>query len=83
MVAIEKGRVEAEILLVRNEPEPKSEGVTLALAMIDENFSKAEIGIEDFAWLAGPWRGEVATCYSTARMHEWLSRPERSPSSRS
>jgi 16S rRNA (uracil1498-N3)-methyltransferase len=35
LVAIEKGRVEAEILLVRNEPEPKSEGVTLALAMID------------------------------------------------
>jgi 16S rRNA (uracil1498-N3)-methyltransferase len=35
LVAIEKGRVEAEILSVRNEPEPKSEGVTLALAMID------------------------------------------------
>ena len=35
LVAIEKGRVEAEVLSVRHEPEPKSEGVTLALAMID------------------------------------------------
>lgn len=35
LVAVGKGRVEAEILSVRHEPEPKSVGVTLALAMID------------------------------------------------
>ena len=35
LVAIGRGRVEAEILSVRHEPEPKSERVTLALAMID------------------------------------------------
>ena len=35
LVAIGSGRVEAEILSVRHEPEPKSERVTLALAMID------------------------------------------------
>jgi len=35
LVAIGRGRVEAVILSVRHEPEPKSEGVTLALAMTD------------------------------------------------
>jgi len=35
IVAIGKGRVEAEILSVRQEPEPMPWGVTLALAMID------------------------------------------------
>jgi len=35
LITIGKGRVEAEILSVRHETEPKSAGVTLALAMID------------------------------------------------
>ena len=35
LVAIGRGRVEAVILSVRHEPEPESEGVTLALAMTD------------------------------------------------
>ena len=35
LVAVGTGRVEAEILSVCHEPEPKSVGVTLALAMID------------------------------------------------
>jgi len=35
LVAIGKGRVEADILSVHHEPEPTSEGVTVALAMID------------------------------------------------
>jgi 16S rRNA (uracil1498-N3)-methyltransferase len=35
LITIGKGRVEAEILSVRHEPESKPEGVTLALAMID------------------------------------------------
>jgi len=35
LVAIGKGRVEAEIITVRREPEPLSVGVTVALAMIE------------------------------------------------
>jgi 16S rRNA (uracil1498-N3)-methyltransferase len=35
LVAIGKGKVEAEILSVRHEPEPKTGAVTLALAIID------------------------------------------------
>jgi 16S rRNA (uracil1498-N3)-methyltransferase len=54
LAAIERGRVEAEVLSVRREPEPQSQGVTVAMAVVgsqamDWAVQKAvEIGVSRF-----------------------------------
>ena len=54
LISIERGRVEAEVLSVRHEPEPQSEGVILALGVVgsqamDWAVQKAvEIGVRRF-----------------------------------
>lgn len=54
VITIGKGRVEAEVIAVRHEPEPESEGVTVALAMIENRAmdwavqKAAEVGVGRF-----------------------------------
>lgn len=76
LVAIGKGRVEAEILSVRHEPEPMSEGVTLALAMIDNRamdwaVQKAvEVGVRRFVPMETE-RGQVRAKDPGGRLEHW------------
>lgn len=76
LVAIRKGRAEAEILSVRHEPEPQSAGVTLALAMIDNRamdwaVQKAvEIGVARFVPMTAE-RAQVRGRDLGARLEHW------------
>ena len=76
LVAIGKGRFEAEILSVRHEPEPEAEGVTLALAMIDNRamdwaVQKAvEVGVRRFVPMETE-RTQVRGRDSGARVEHW------------
>lgn len=76
LATIGKGRVEAEILSVRHEPEPKSVGVTLALAMIDNRamdwaVQKAvEVGVGRFVPMAME-RAQVRGRDLGVRLEHW------------
>jgi 16S rRNA (uracil1498-N3)-methyltransferase len=60
LITIGKGRVEAEILSVRHEPESKPEGVTLALAMIGRfvpmETERAQVRGKDLGSRVEHWR---------------------------
>jgi len=76
LITIEKGGVEAEILSVRHEPEPKPEGVTLALAMIDNRamdwaVQKAvEVGVARFVPMEAE-RAQVRGKDLGSRVEHW------------
>ncbi len=76
LVAIGKGRVEAEVRSVRKEPEPMPGGVTLALAMIDNRamdwaVQKAvEVGVRRFVPMETE-RGQVRGRDPGGRIEHW------------
>jgi len=76
LVAIGKGKVEAEVLSVRQEPEPSPGGVTLALSMIDNRamdwaVQKAvEVGVRRFVPMETE-RGQVRGRDPGGRIEHW------------
>ena len=78
LVTIGKGRVEAEVLSVRHEAEPESEGVTVALAMVESRamdlaMQKAvEIGVRRFVPIETE-RAQVSGRDLGGRVEHWRS----------